>query len=365
MNLVIDQLQTRRGRFLAGPVSARLATGDCLALMGANGAGKTTLLETLAGFLAADAGRVLLDGADLTTQVPERRRFAYLPQDLALFPHLDVTQNVAFATPRRRTANADAAVAALIEQFDLGPIARLFPRQLSHGQAQRVALARALAADPVLLLLDEPTASLDVPGHQSFDAHLRKLLRTRSLAVIYATHDVLDTLSLASGLIVLDHGHVVQAGTPATLFGAPASPYVAELLGITNVWPVQVVAQAADWVRVRAGTCELVSTRVEPPPRVGYAAIGPGELEVLQTQPADPANCFEVVVESLQVNGLVAVVGLVGRLGRLHAALAPWRATGIATGHRLWVQVPTDRLRLMAPADADTPSPANAVIAGS
>ncbi|MGH8112840.1 MAG: ABC transporter ATP-binding protein [Rhodanobacteraceae bacterium] len=348
MKLAIEQVQTRRGSFAVGPVTAQLAPGGCLALMGANGAGKTTVLETLAGFFQPATGRVLLDGKDLTNVVPERRHFAYLPQDLALFPHLNVVQNVAFAARQRNSTRGRHAVAALLEEFDLGALATHQPRQLSRGQAQRVALARALAAEPALLLLDEPTASLDIAGRRSFNGHLQRLLRERRLMVIYATHNVVDSLSLATQLIVLHAGKVVQAGTPGSLFEVPANAYVAELLGITNLWPVDAVDVSGEAATVHLAGHALACTQQPVPSRVAFAAIGPGEVEVFGAAPADATNCFEAVVQALQVSGESALVDLGCSLARLRAAVPPWRASEMAPGKKLWIRLPANRLRLIA-----------------
>lgn len=347
MKLAVEQVRTRRGSFTVGPVSMQLAPGDCAVLMGTNGAGKTTVLETLAGFFTPTAGRVLLDGNDVTRIAPERRRFAYLPQDLALFPHLDVRQNVAYAAPHRNAARGREAVSALLEEFDLARLATHLPSQLSRGQAQRVALARALAATPALLLLDEPTASLDIPGRRSFNGHLRRLLRAHRLMAIYATHDVDDSLSLATELIVLDTGRVVQAGTPGGLFEAPANAYVAELFGITNRWRIDALHVSARAATVRIAGLELVCTRRPAPAHAAFAAIGPGEVEVLDAAPADPANVFEAVVHAMQVNGEIAIMELGCSLAGLRAAVPAWRAGEVRPGRGLWIRLPPSRLRLI------------------
>ncbi|HEX7325957.1 MAG TPA: ABC transporter ATP-binding protein [Rhodanobacteraceae bacterium] len=350
MKLTIEKLQTRRGTFVAGPVGAQLAAGDCVALMGANGAGKTTLLETLAGFFQPETGRVSVDGTDITAWAPERRGFAYLPQDLALFPHLDVGGNVAFGA---RGAGVQRETAALIDTFELGAIRKLFPRQLSRGQAQRVALARALATHPRLLLLDEPTASLDAPGRRSFDAHMRALLPARGLIVIYATHNVLDSLSLATHLIVLEQGRVAQAGAPDALFRQPANAHVAELLGITNVWPVRSVDRSADGLVVDVAGGQLTCTRLPLPGDAGFVAIGPGEIEFSPERPNHPCNCFAITAQAVQVSGQVALIDAACSLGALRIALPPWRAGDVRAGERAWIHLPPERIRIIPAAAAD------------
>lgn len=347
MTLTIENLQAERGRFTVGPVNARLEAGEALVLMGANGAGKTTFLETVAGFFRTTAGRIELDGSDVTDWVPERRRFAYLPQDLALFPHLDVMNNIGYAIKRQASDSRHKVIAALVEEFDLGPIRSFYPRQLSRGQAQRVAIARALAASPTALLLDEPTTNLDPAGQRSFNSHMRRLLAERRVMVIYATHNVLDSLSLASNLIILDHGKVVQAGTPDTLFREPADAQVAQLLGLTNSWPADVVNRSAGAARIRIEGHELICSR--PPLSTGpvIAAIGPGEIELLPDSPSDPINCFRVTVQTLQVSGQTALVDLEGGLSNLRVAVLPRQAGELAIGQQLWVRLPPERLRLI------------------
>lgn len=350
MKLALEQLQTRRGTFVAGPVSARLEAGDCLALMGANGAGKTTLLETLAGFFHPEAGRISIDGTDITAWAPERRGFAYLPQDLALFPHLDVMRNIAFGAGG---TDAQREVDALLDAFDLGPLRHLFPAQLSRGQAQRVALARALATHPRLLLLDEPTASLDAPGCRSFNAHMRALLPAHGLIVVYATHNVRDSLALATHVIVLEHGRVAQADTPDALFRQPATAYIAELLGLTNVWPVRSAGTGPGELLLGIDGARLTSTRQPLPRNPGFAAIGPGEIEFSLEPPRETCNCFGTTVQALQVNGQSALLDVVCSLGAVRVALPPWRAADIQIGRRAWIHLPPERVRVIAATPVD------------
>lgn len=347
MTLTIENLQAERGNFTIGPVNARLGAGEALVLMGANGAGKTTLLDTIAGFFRATSGRVLLDQLNVTHCAPERRRFAYLPQDLALFPHLDVLGNVGFAARHNSTAEQRREITALVEEFDLGAICKFFPQQLSRGQAQRVAIARALAMNPAVLLLDEPTTNLDLAGQRSFNAHMRRLLAERQPVVIYATHNVLDSLSLANQLIVLDRGKVVQAGTPAQLFREPADVHVAELLGITNIWPAEILDGTTGSVRIRIEGCVLSCTQQPASSGPVCAAIGPGEVELLPAAPSDTNNSFPVTVQTVQISGQAALVDLAGGPGSLRAAVPPAQAMELTIRQQLWARLPAERLRLI------------------
>ncbi len=347
MRLGIDQLTSRRGTFAVGPVTVSLEAGDCLALIGVNGAGKTTLLETLAGFFPVVSGHVWLDGADITACAPEHRRMAYLPQDLALFPHLSAIENVAFAARRRRFRGWQREVDALIAEFGLEDLRARYPHQLSRGQAQRVAFARALAARPAVLLLDEPAANLDLPGQRNFYATVGRLLIERGSTVVFATHDILDSMSFADQLIVLDQGHVVQAGPREALFDTPASVRVAELLGISNVWPANILGTLDGVVRICTGGCELQCAAVPVPRVASRVAIGPGEIEVLPGAPTDTTNCLKAVVRSLQIGSRTASLSLEAAPGDIQVTLPPWHAADVVVGEAIWIRLPADRLRLL------------------
>ncbi|MGH8116449.1 MAG: ABC transporter ATP-binding protein [Rhodanobacteraceae bacterium] len=347
VTLGIYQLRSRRGTFAVGPVTASLQAGDCLALIGVNGAGKTTLLETLAGFFPVMSGHVWLDGEDITARAPEHRRMAYLPQDLALFPHLSAIENVAFAARRRRVREWQREVDALVAEFGLEDLRARYPHQLSRGQAQRVAFARALAARPAVLLLDEPAANLDPQGQRNFHAAVSKLLIERGSTVVFATHDILDSLSFADQLIVLDQGQVVQAGPREALFDAPASVRVAELLGISNVWPADILGTLGGVVRICTGGCELQCAAAPIPQNSSCVAIGPGEIEVLPGAPTDTTNCLKAVVRSLQVGSRTASLNLAAAPGDIQATLPPWRAADVVVGETIWIRLPADRLRLL------------------
>ncbi|MGH9183772.1 MAG: ABC transporter ATP-binding protein [Acidimicrobiales bacterium] len=221
--------------------AALTAAGDeTVAVLGPNGAGKTTLLRALAGLTPLRAGRVELDGAVLdepatgTWVPPERRPIGYVFQEHVLFPHLSVVENVAFGlrtrgVPRRR---ARERAHGLLDRVGVGHHALARPGALSGGEAQRVALARALAVEPRLLLLDEPLAALDAAGRLDVRADLRRQLESFEGTRLLVTHDPVEAMVLADRLVVLEDGHLVQAGTPGQISRRPRSPYVARLVGL-------------------------------------------------------------------------------------------------------------------------------------
>jgi molybdate transport system ATP-binding protein len=214
--------------------------GEVVALLGPNGAGKTTLLRAVAGLLPVDSGRVELDGVVLDEPArevflpPQRRRVGVVFQDHRLFPHLRVIDNVAFGL-RAQGANRGAARGAAsewLERLGIGELGRRHPRQLSGGQAQRAALARALACRPRALLLDEPLAALDVQTRAEVQGELRRHLGEFDGPTVFVTHDPVEALLLASRIVVVEQGRVVQHGSPAEITSRPVTAYVARLVGM-------------------------------------------------------------------------------------------------------------------------------------
>ena len=214
-------------------VALTAAPGEIVAVIGPNGAGKSTLVRALAGLVPA-TGHARLDGTDLLTLPVRERRVGLVFQDKMLFPHLSARANVAFG-PRsrgvpRRTAEATAQ--DWLDRLGIGDLAGRKPRQLSGGQAQRVAIARALAADPRLLLLDEPMAGLDVAVATALRLELARHLHDYDGVTLLVTHDAIDALTIATRVLVVDGGRVAQFGTPLEVAQQPATDHVARLVGL-------------------------------------------------------------------------------------------------------------------------------------
>jgi molybdate transport system ATP-binding protein len=209
--------------------------GHPLALIGPNGAGKSTILSAIAGLVALQSGRIAIGDRAVDRLPPERRRIGVVFQDYVLFPHLTVRDNVAFATRMRGSrAVARSAADPWLERYGLTSLAGRYPAELSGGQAQRVALARALAAEPEVLLLDEPMSALDVEVRAEMRAELATHVRDFGGATVLVTHSPADAAALADQVTVLESGGVTQRGTLDELRAAPATPYVRRMLAASD-----------------------------------------------------------------------------------------------------------------------------------
>ncbi|MEU0412502.1 ABC transporter ATP-binding protein [Streptomyces griseorubiginosus] len=213
--------------------------GELLALLGPSGCGKTTALRMLAGFEHPDAGRVLVDGEDVSRVPAHRRDAGMVFQSYSLFPHLDARDNVAFGLRMRkvRTAERRARAAELLDLVGLADKGGRFPHQLSGGQQQRVALARALALRPRVLLLDEPLSALDAKVRLSLREEIRRLQQELGITTLFVTHDQEEALSMADRVAVMHAGRLEQCAAPSELYGRPATAFVAEFVGTMSRIP--------------------------------------------------------------------------------------------------------------------------------
>lgn len=230
------------GRTALDGLDLEVAPAEIVGVLGPSGSGKSTLLRAVAGLQPLHAGRVLLDGTDLTGVPPHRRGVGLMFQDHALFPHRDVAGNIAFGLrmQQRSTPDIAARVRELLELVDLGGLERRAVQTLSGGEQQRVALARALAPNPRVLLLDEPLGSLDRTLRDRLLAELQGLFARLQLTVISVTHDQREAFALADRVVVMDAGRALRDGSPSEVWTQPGTRRVAELLGLANLVDVHV-----------------------------------------------------------------------------------------------------------------------------
>jgi iron(III) transport system ATP-binding protein len=253
--------------------------GSLSAVLGLSGCGKTTLLRVIAGFERAQRGRVALSGRVLDDGrsyiVPERRGIGYVPQEGALFPHLDVKANVGFGLSRAERRGS--TVGELLEMVGLSSLARRMPHELSGGEQQRAALARALARRPALLLLDEPFSSLDATLRGTVREEVSALLRRQGTTTVLVTHDQEEALSLADSVAVLRDGKIIQQGSPTDIYKAPADARLAGFLGEANL----VEATFGDGrAQTPLGALELREDPSTPTSTRGMVVVRPEQLQV-------------------------------------------------------------------------------------
>ncbi|MEX0427651.1 sulfate/molybdate ABC transporter ATP-binding protein [Nocardioides sp. DS6] len=353
-----------------------VAAGETVAVLGPNGAGKSTLLSVLAGLLRPDEGTVVLGGRPLDGTPPHARGIALLAQDPLLFPHLTALDNVAFA-PRARGVRRGPARSAAHRHLDavgVGHLAARKPAQLSGGQAQRVAVARALAAEPDLLLLDEPMAALDVDVAPALRQLLRSVLADRTALIV--THDVLDALLLADRVVVLEGGRIVEQGPTQQVLATPRSAFAARLAGLDLVpgtWNGEVLVAPSGLT-----VAGLAEADLSPGDAVA-ALFRPSSVGVFASPPGgSPRNHVEVTVGDLEPLGDRVRVRAVEQAAagvRLAADVTPAAVAelGLAPGVRVTFAVKATEVAIYPtgqPSDAGSrdsgtfkrPAPANSPV---
>ena len=239
----LENLQRRYGPVTAlNDLSLTIAPGELVALLGPSGCGKTTALRLLAGLEQADGGRVVIGGNDVTAVPANKRDVGMVFQAYSLFPHMVAWENVAFGLQMRRVGPAERKRRALevLDLVGLAPYANRYATQLSGGQQQRVALARALAIQPKVLLLDEPLSALDAKVRSRLRDEIRRVQLEVGITTLFVTHDQEEALAIADRVGVMQSGHLEQLGPPTEVYTRPATPFVAEFVGLTNRLPGEV-----------------------------------------------------------------------------------------------------------------------------
>jgi spermidine/putrescine transport system ATP-binding protein len=332
-------------------VNLRIAPGEFFSLLGPSGCGKTTTLRMIAGFEHPTSGKILLDGADVGSKPAYKRNVNTVFQSYALFPHLRVFDNVAFGLRRAGVKRDEVKrrVAEALAQVELTGLERRKPAQLSGGQQQRVALARALVLRPAVVLLDEPLGALDAKIRRALQVELKSLQEQVGLTFVYVTHDQEEALTMSDRLAVMRDGRVEQLGPPREVYEEPATTFVADFLGISNLMNATAVGSAPTGARVRVGELELIAGQGEP------GADGATKLvirpERVQLEPHESAgeNRIPGIVERIVYRGSnnQVFVRLTG--GDLIQSLVQNAGHGRewASGDAVRVYLPVEALRVL------------------
>ncbi|MBA3463050.1 MAG: sulfate ABC transporter ATP-binding protein [Deltaproteobacteria bacterium] len=283
MTISVRNITKRFGTFTAlNNVSLDVPSGELVALLGPSGSGKTSLLRILSGLEQPDQGTAFLDGTDLGSQSARQRNVGLVFQHYALFRHLDVFENVAFAlrVRKRPESEVQTRVKELLQLVQLEGLGRRMPSQLSGGQRQRIALARALAARPRVLLLDEPFGALDAQVRAELRGWLRRLHDEIHLTTVFVTHDQDEAFEVADRVVVMDHGKIEQVGSPTEVFEHPANDFVMRFLGHVNVFEASFEAG-----RARVG--EVFVDVDRPGDGHGRLYVRPHEVDIARSSSKD------------------------------------------------------------------------------
>jgi putrescine transport system ATP-binding protein len=273
-------------------VSLDIRRGEIFCLLGGSGSGKTTLLRMLAGFETPTAGTIQIDGADMSSIPPYERPVNMMFQSYALFPHMSVEKNVAFGLEQEGLSRTEVSrkVGEILDIVKMGGFGARKPHQLSGGQRQRVALARALVKRPKLLLLDEPLAALDKKLREHTQFELINIQQRLGVTFIVVTHDQEEAMTLGSRLGVMNHGRIVQVGTPSDIYESPSNRFVADFIGSVNMFEGQVTQEGPEGIRV---TCTELGATVRADRSVTcergavvWTAIRPEKISISRRQPA-------------------------------------------------------------------------------
>jgi|GEM_PF-32437 len=368
--LEISGLSTRAGSFVLSNVSIAVPPSSCHVIVGPTGSGKTLLLESVIGLRKPDNGRVLLDGREITYLPIESRRLSYVPQDLALFPHMTVRENI-FYPMRIRGINGDAESGMAWELVDSLGIRRLLDRRtmnLSGGERQRTALARAVASGYKHLVLDEPLSALHESLKRELWYLLRDLQRRYDLAILMVTHDLEEAFFLGDTLSVILDGKVHQQGAQERVYACPASVEVADFLGIRNLFHVTTETVDASLLRAHCEDLGVTLTLPAPArtpnsaePSSYVVAIRSEDVVILAPGDVSPSTANVVVgtiQEIMETGPTLTIIATCGsRSKQIEISVRRSLGAGLSLdkGHSIMIRLPEENISLIGPDSSNDP----------
>ncbi|HEX6411699.1 MAG TPA: ABC transporter ATP-binding protein [Burkholderiales bacterium] len=319
-------------------VSLAVRDGEFFTLLGPSGCGKTTLLRMVAGFCDLDRGRILFGERRIDALPPHRRNAGMVFQNYAIFPNHTVAGNVAYGLKARNVAPADIErrVARALKLVHLDGYAERWPHQLSGGQLQRVAIARALVIEPEVLLLDEPLSNLDAKLRVEMRAEIRQLQQQLKITAIYVTHDQEEALAISDRIAVMQSGRLEQVGAPAAIYRMPATPFVAEFMGTTNLLTGVVAGRDGERLRIRVRGQEFAARGADAATGAEITfSLRPETLRLVAGGAAPPPGWASVTAAVSRIEFLGVLTRLSVRLddgALLHAATLDLLPEGVANG---------------------------------
>jgi putative spermidine/putrescine transport system ATP-binding protein len=338
-------------------IDIALLEGEFLSLLGPSGCGKTTALRLVAGFDRPDSGSIVVGGKDVTRTPPNRRDMGMVFQAYSLFPNMTATQNVDFGLRirGRKRATRRKRVDELLELVGLGHAGGRYPHQLSGGMQQRVALARALAIEPRVLLLDEPLSALDAKVRVQLREEIRRIQLELGITTLYVTHDQEEALSVSDRVAVMYGGKIEQIGTPIEMYGAPATPFVAEFIGTMNRLHATVVDGANGVVDHGGAHLTIEAARGLPRGERVLILIRPEAVELVGAEGTMTNNGLTGEIISHTFLGAVTRVKVHGEGVDLTADVPTSRVRTLPIGMNVVTQVPADGVRLLSLAGEEPP----------
>lgn len=342
--LSIQGVSKRFGLFAAlEHVSIEIDKNEFVCLLGPSGCGKTTLLRMLAGLEQPTTGRMIVNGREITSLPPAKRNIAMMFQSYALFPNLTAAENIAFGLHEKKLSKKEIAakVEEALDMVDLSHAAAKYPAQLSGGQQQRIALARAIALSPEVLLLDEPLSALDAKVRQKLRREIRRLHEQYGMTTVMVTHDQDEALTMADKIVVMNHGEVVQVGTPEEIYNAPANPFVADFIGAINFF------ENSRFGHQIAGKQDLLAIRPEHV-RILEHESECGIPAIISEQEFRGAF-YRIFLQWQDENGKDSE-----RLLTLDLLAANARKLGLSRGKKVWLEFPLENLLAFEQAAAAT-----------
>jgi spermidine/putrescine ABC transporter ATP-binding subunit len=358
MRIAVDSLTKRFGPLAAvSDVSLAIEEGEMFTLLGPSGCGKTTLLRLLAGFYTPDAGEIRFGDSVVNGVPPHERGIGMVFQNYALWPHMTVSENVAYGLKLRKVSSSDRAarVLAVLEKVGLTGLGDRYPGQLSGGQQQRVALARALVLNPKMLLLDEPLSNLDAKIRVQVRAEIRKLQKELGITAVYVTHDQEEALAMSDRIAVFSLGKVCQVGPPKALYERPTTRFVADFIGINNLVDGTVRSLDGPHGSLRADTAlgEILA--------IHDGRLAPGARCVVCIRPENVALGTQPGADRNQFSGKITFTAYLGNTLRYDVDLGggmtfrvdigdPWHHEQLAVGTAVALSCPIGST-LAIPAD--------------
>jgi len=342
-------------------IDLHIPAGEFFSLLGPSGCGKTTTLRMIAGFEQPTSGEILLDGTDVAYTPPHHRNVNTVFQNYALFPHLNVYDNIAFGLKREKCPKDEIRerVGKALELVQLPGYERRQPSQLSGGQQQRVALARALVLNPAVLLLDEPLGALDAKLRKALQIELKSLQQEVGITFLYVTHDQEEALTMSDRLAVMNGGHIEQVGAPQDVYEDPETLYVADFLGVSNLMEATIVSSGTSACQVALDGYEL-QTRGTDRDVTGEAkiVIRPERVELEEHGSPSGPNRIPGMVERVVYVGSAIQVIVRGATGESLQALVQNTGGGIPyeQGTPVQLHLPVDALRVLPSGIGDAPS---------